>query len=208
MSTVNGLASDLAPFSQVLCDPSLLAFLAEPDSWRLWRALVANTVYWTVRREIGNKDSEEVLKKLLGYSTAHSQQTLPDDQEEPEDVIFHDQWDEKTANQYVAKLNSKLTKLYQNVLSLAKRFADAGMTISPSVFQSCPITKSEDFLSNMVGMDFKLFCFVETVKTFEAKTETDRYAPESTGFRSNDKEAREYLKIVVRGSTKGNIRTS
>jgi hypothetical protein len=159
---------------------------------------VANTVYWTVRREIGNKDSEKVLKKLLGYSIAHSQQPLPDDQEEPEDIIFHDQWDEETANQYVAKLNSTLTKLYQNVLSLAKRFKDAGMKISPSFFQSCP-TKSTDFLTNMVGMDFNLFCFVETVKTFEAKSETDRYGSESTGFHSNDKEAREYLKRVVRG---------
>ena len=48
-------------------------------------------------------------------------------------------------------------------------------------------------------MDFNLFCFMETVKTFEAKSETDRYAPESTGFHSNDKEARDYLKRVVRG---------
>ena len=197
MSTENGLASDLAPFAQVLCDSSLLAFLAEPDSWRLWRALVANTVYWTVRREIGNKDSEEVLKKLLGYSTTHSQQPLPDNQEEPKDIVFHDQWDEATANQYVSKLNSKLTKLYQNILSLAKRFKDAGMTILPSVFQSSP-TKTAEFLTNLVGMDFNLFCFVETVKTFEAKSETDRYGPESTGFHKNEEEAMEYLRSVVR----------
>jgi len=51
----------------------------------------------------------------------------------------------------------------------------------------------------MVGMDFNLFCFVETVKTFEAKSETDRYGPESIGFHSNTEEAREYLKKVVRG---------
>jgi hypothetical protein len=51
----------------------------------------------------------------------------------------------------------------------------------------------------MVGMDFNLFCFVETVKTFEAKSETDRYGSESTGFHSTDKEAREYLKRVVIG---------
>ena len=91
-----------------------------------------------------------------------------------------------------------MPKLYQNILSLAKRFKDAGMTISPSVFQTIS-SKSEDFLANMVGMDFNLFCFVETVKTFEAKSETDRYGPESTGFHSNTEEAREYLKQVVRG---------
>merc|ERR1712130_5722 len=94
--------------------------------------------------------------------------------------------------------NSKLTKLYQNIFSLAKRFKDDGMTISASVFQSSS-SKSEDFLTNMVGMDFNLFCFVETVKTFEAKSETDRYGPESTGFHSNTEEAREYLKKVVGG---------
>ena len=66
MSTTNSLASDLAPFTQVLCDPSVLAFLAEPAlSWRLWRALVANTIYWTVRRERGDKDMQEVLRRLL-----------------------------------------------------------------------------------------------------------------------------------------------
>ena len=168
------------------------------ESWRLWRALVANTVYWTVRREIGSKEPQEVLKKLLGFSATHSQQPLPDDQDEPEDIVFHDQWDEVAASLYVGKLNSKLTKLYQNVLSLAKKFKDAGKTISPSIFQSNP-TNSADFLTKMVGMDFNLFSFVETVKTFEAKSETERYGEESTGFFDNEEKARNYLRGVVRG---------
>ena len=198
MSTGNNLASDLAPFAQVLCDSTLLAFLAEPESWRLWRALVANTVYWTVRREIGSKEPQEVLKKLLGFSATHSRQPLPDDQDEPEDIVFHDQWDEVAASLYVGKLNSKLTKLYQNILLLATKFKDAGKTISPSIFQSNP-TNSADFLTNMVGMDFNLFSFVETVKTFEAKSETERYGEESTGFFDNEEKARNYLRGVVRG---------
>ena len=62
-----------------LCDPSLLAFLAEPaSSWRLWRALVAHTIYWTVRRERGDKDMQEVLRRLFGCSTEYSTHTLPD----------------------------------------------------------------------------------------------------------------------------------
>ena len=198
MSTENGLASDLAPFAHVLSDPVLLGYLAEPTSWRLWRALVANTVYWTVRGEIANKDPEELLKKILGYSPANSQQVLPDDQEEPDDVVFHDDWDEETAKQNMVKMNSKLTKLYQNVFALAKRFKDAGMIISPSLFHSS-LPKSSEFLSQMVGMDLDLFCFVETVKTFEAKSETERYQAGSTGFHSDENKARDYLRNVVAG---------
>ena len=160
--------------------------------------MVANTVYWTVRGEIANKDPEELLKKILGYSPANSQQVLPDDQEEPDDVVFHDDWDEETAKQNMVKMNSKLTKLYQNVFALAKRFKDAGMIISPSLFHSS-LPKSSEFLSQMVGMDLDLFCFVETVKTFEAKSETERFQAGSTGFHSDENKARDYLRNVVAG---------
>ena len=51
----------------------------------------------------------------------------------------------------------------------------------------------------MVGMDFNLFSFVETVKTFEAKPETERYGIESTGFFDNEEKARNYLRGAVRG---------
>ena len=198
MSTENGLASDLAPFAHVFSDPVLLGYLAEPTGWRLSRALVANTVYWTVRGEIANKDPEELLKKILGYSPANSLQVLPDDQEEPVYVAFHDDWNEETAKQHVDKMNSKPAKLNQNVFAVAKRFKDAGMAISPSLFHSS-LPKSSEFLSQIVGMDFDLFCFVETVKTFEAKSETERYQAGSTGFHNGENKARDYLRSVVSG---------
>ena len=48
-------------------------------------------------------------------------------------------------------------------------------------------------------MDFDLFCFVETVKTFEAKSETERYQAGSTGFHNGENKARDYLRSVVAG---------
>ena len=198
MSTANNLASDLAPFTQVLCDPSLLAFLAEPvSSWMLWRALVANTIYWTVRRERGDKDRQEVIRRLLGCSTEHSTHTLPDHLEEPESLSFHDQWDEGKANQYVLKLNGKLTKLYQNMFALARAFKAAGKVVSPAVFKA-DSTRNADFDTSMVGMDFDIFCLVEIVKSLKTSSETERYGQGSIGFHSGEEEARGYLKGVVR----------
>ena len=93
MCTTHGLASELGPFSYLLCDKNLLAFLCMKESQRLWRALIANTIYWTVRREIGEQDRNDVLKAMINYSDANVTHPLPDDDEEPGNVVIHEELD-------------------------------------------------------------------------------------------------------------------
>ena len=199
LSTAHNLASELAPFAQVLCDPVLLAFLGTPASQKLWRALVANTVYWRVRREIGDHDRTEIIKKLLNYDEAKFTHPLPDNEKEPVAPVIHDMWDEKKAKEYIAKHKYVYdNKLYKTLHTLAKSFQAAGSTTTPEIFKWDPATTAADIGAHTVGMDFDLFCLVEIVKSIETKTETERYGEESIGFHATEDDARNYLKTIVR----------
>ena len=198
-STANNLASELAPFAHILCDPFLLAFLAEPGSHKLWRALMANTVYWTVRRSLGDEDRGDIIKKMVNLDEANFTHPLPDLEDEPEPVAIHDQWPEDKAKEFMTK-NKYLynTKLYRNMLSLAVAFKAAGNKTSPTIFNSANVSDDE-VKACTVGMDLSLFGQVEVVKSILTRNETDRYSENCIGFHDTEEEARNYLKTTVRG---------
>merc|ERR1719400_2938346 len=198
LSTENNLASELAPFAQVLCDSTLLAFLAEPESKNLWKALLANTLYWSVRRSIGDADRSDIIKKLLSIDSEKFTHPLPDDQEEPTSVSIHDMWDEQKAEEYMNKHKYLyVQKLFKNLLGLANAFKGAGCKTSPDIFNQDPSGKAK-IGSHILGMEFNLFCLVEVVKSIETRSEVDRYGEGSIGFLLNAEEATNFLKGLVR----------
>ena len=198
MSTENNLASELAPFAQVLCDPTLLAFLAEPESKILWKALLANTLYWSVRRSIGEADRSEIIKKIMSFDSEKFTHPLPDDQEEPSNVRIHDMWDEQKAEEYMNKHKYLyVQKLFKNLLGLANAFKASGCNTSPDIFNQDPSGKAK-IGAHILGMDFNLFCLVEVVKSIETRSEVDRYGEGSIGFHDNAEEATNFLKGLVR----------
>merc|ERR1719334_437739 len=197
-STANNLASELAPFATLLCDPVMLTFLAETESQPLWRALVANTVYWTVRRSLGDKDRDQVIRKIFNYDESNHTQLLDDDTEEPEVVPLHDFWDEDVASTYASKHKFLYdSKLYRNLQGLAVGFKAAGKNKTHEIFNFARISE-EEFGSKTVGMSLKLFCHVEIVKSILTKSETDRYGENSIGFHATEEDARQFLKSNVR----------
>ena len=198
LSTENNLASELAPFAQVLCDSTLLAFLAEPESKNLWKALLANTLYWSVRRSIGDADRSEIIKKLLSIDSEKFTHPLPDDQEEPTSVNIHDMWDEQKAEEYMNKHKYLyVQKLFKNLYSLANAFKAAGCKVSPEIFNQDPGGKAK-IGAHILGMEFNLFCLVEVVKSIETRNETDRYGEGCIGFHTSAEEGMSYLKAIVR----------
>jgi hypothetical protein len=198
LSTENNLASELAPFAQVLCDTTLLAFLAEPESKNLWKALLANTLYWSVRRSIGDADRSEIIKKLLNVDSEKFTHPLPDDQEEPTSVSIHDMWDEQKAEEYMNKHKYLyVQKLFKNLLGLANAFKAAGCKTSPEIFKQDPGGKAK-IGAHILGMEFNLFCLVEVVKSLETRNETDRYGEGCIGFHKSAEEGTTYLKGLVR----------
>ena len=198
LSTENNLASELAPFAQLLCDSSLLAFLAEPESKNLWKALLANTLYWSVRRSIGDADRSEIIKKLLSFDSDKFTHPLPDDQEEPTSVSIHDMWDEEKAQEYMNKHKYLyVQKLFKNLHSLAHAFKAAGCKTSPDIFKEDQGGKAK-IGAHILGMEFNLFCLVEVVKSIETRNETDRYGDNCIGFHTSAEEAVNYLKALVR----------
>jgi len=194
LSTTNNLASELAPFAQILCDQTLLEFLGGPDSQKLWRALVANTVYWTVRRALGEEERGEVIKKLINYNKDNFTHPLPDDEQEPENLAIHDIWDGKKAGEYIKKHKYLYdNKLYTNMMRLSLAFKAAGNKTSPDIFKVGSVNNTV-----AVGMDLDLFCQVEVVKSILTKNETERYGENSIGFHDTEQEARNYLAGIVR----------
>ena len=198
LSTENNLASELAPFAQVLCDTTLLAFLAEPESKNLWKALLANTLYWSVRRAIGDADRSEIMKKLLSINSEKFTHPLPDDQEEPASVSIHDMWDEEKAQEYMNKHKYLyVQKLFKSLLGLAKAFKAASCKTSPEIFNQDPGANAK-IGAHILGMEFDLFCLVEVVKSIETRNEMDRYGESCIGFHKGAEEGMNYLKALVR----------
>ena len=196
LSTENNLASALAPFAQIFCDTSLLTFLGGPNSQKLWQALVANTVYWTVRRAIGDDDRTEVINNLINFKEENFTHPLGDLEDEPANVNIHNSWDIKTVTEFITK-NKYLhnNKLYMNLLELAKKFTAAGNKITPEIFTSVQNKAKMDPMT--VGMDFDIFCHVEIVKSIHTRNETERYNEESIGFHKTEEEASAFLRSTV-----------
>merc|ERR1719431_491899 len=196
LSTENNLASALAPFAQIFCDTSLLTFLGGRSSQKLWRALVANTVYWTVRRAIGDEDRSEVLKNLVNFREENFTHPLGDLEDEPANVNIHNSWDIKSVTEFITK-NKYLhnNKLYMNLLELAKKFTAAGNKITPDIFT--PVQNKAKMDPIPVGMDFDIFCHVEIVKSIQTRNETERYSDESIGFHKSEEAALTFLKSTV-----------
>jgi len=170
LSTENNLASELAPFAQVLCDPSLLSFLAEPQSRNLWKALLANTLYWSVRRSIGDTDRNEIIKKILSFDEKNFTHPLPDEEEEPSQVNIHDMWDDKKAQEYMSrKKYLYVQRLFKNLFGLAKASKAAGCKTSPEIFDQDPAGKAK-IGAEVLGMEFNLFCLVEVVRALRLVT--------------------------------------
>merc|ERR1712080_103989 len=188
---------ELAPFSQILCDSSLLAFLGTKESRKLWKAVISDTIYWTVRRAIGEEDRAELIKKLIDYSDKKRTRVLPDDKEEPEHVVIHDQLDEDKTMKDVKKRKFLYdTKLYRTFLTMARAFKNNGGKTTPEIFKSTPA--NEAVMEELVGMNFDLFCLVEVFKSVLTKSETERYGEGSIGFHENAEAARKFLKGIVR----------
>jgi len=178
---------------------TLLINLIKPESRHLWKALLANTLYWSVRRSIGDADRSEIIRKLLSIDSENFTHPLPDDQEEPTSVSIHDMWDEQTAEEYMNKhKNLYVQKLFKNLLGLANAFKAVGCKTSPEIFNQDQGGMAEIGGHHILGMEFNLFCLVEVVKSIETLSKVDRYGEGSIGFPESAEEATAYLKALVR----------
>ena len=61
----NNMASALAPIALMLESKDILSFAGSMESSELWRAIISNSIYWKVRREVLHKNRSQILKSLL-----------------------------------------------------------------------------------------------------------------------------------------------
>ena len=200
-TTENGLASELAPFCFILCNPCLLSFLGGSNSGQLWRALISNTIYWSIKKLPNqNINKNELVKTLLGIKEEHYTIPKPKEEDENETPTFHDLWDQEIEKQYLLK-NSFLQNIqfYCKFLTLAQRYnKTCGST--EDIFRG-KITFKNNLESATVQMDFGFFCFAHAVRSFMTTSENERFNMESINKLESltpEQQVTSFLKCTIR----------
>eukprot|EP00092_Neocalanus_flemingeri_P031248 GFUD01033941.1.p1 GENE.GFUD01033941.1~~GFUD01033941.1.p1 ORF type:complete len:1687 (-),score=433.49 GFUD01033941.1:23-5083(-) len=175
---INEMASELAPIANIMGSKEVLKFAGSTNSKEMWRAVVSNSIYWTVRRSVQGKKTrkwkQQTIKNLFNTHT-------------------------KTVNKAVLNAFEIDTALYAKTFSIAKKFSSSG-DINTDLFKNIS-SDTAAFEDHVAVYDFQLFKAVEVVKALMCQKSTWRWTKKDKYPYLKDKNAAwEWLENITNKS--------